>query len=197
MSREVEFFFDYVSPYTYLASTQLGGLSERAGVTFRWRPFVLGGVFQATGNSAPMNVKAKGAHLFTDLERWAKCYGVPLNVPTAFPMKTITSMRMALAADEQGAIVPFSERVFKAYWADNMDISNNDVMLGLAAEAGLDGQKLLARANEQEIKDRLRENTDEAVRRGAFGAPTLFVDNEMFFGNDRLMLLEKFLKNEL
>ena len=109
MAAEVEFFYDFASPYTYLASTQMKGLAERTGAKIQWRPFVLGGVFQATENRAPFTVKAKALHMSADLERWGRLYGVPISMPTIFPMKTITALRMALAADREGAIVPFSD----------------------------------------------------------------------------------------
>jgi 2-hydroxychromene-2-carboxylate isomerase len=180
----LEFFFDFTSPYTYLASTQVDARAARAGGTVRWRPFVLGGVFKATGNRAPLEVVAKGRHMLVDLDRWARRYGVPLVFPRAFPIASVLALRCALAAEAEGKLVPFSHAVFRAAWAEERDVASPEVLAGLAAEVGLDGAALVAAA--QGFKEALIRNTSEAVERGAFGAPALFVGQELFIGNDRL-----------
>jgi 2-hydroxychromene-2-carboxylate isomerase len=191
----VEFFWDPVSPYTYLASTQIEALAARSSARLVWKPFLIGKVFEATGNRAPITVPAKGAHLLVDLQRWARHYGVPLTMPKTFPMSTVLALRCAVAAAEQYEAAPFARALMRAYWAEGLDISLPETLAALAAKAGMDGEALLARAGEQPIKDLLRANTEEAARRGAFGAPTFFVGTEMFWGNDRLRLLEDHLES--
>lgn len=193
MSQEVEFFFDFGSPYTYLAVTQLGRLTEKTGAEIKWKPFLLGAVFKGSGNQSPAAVRPKIMHLMVDLQRWVKLYGVSFKMPSAFPINTITALRMALAAAEKDSVARFSGRVFRAYWEENTDISKDEILVGLAADEGLDGEALLARTKDQEIKDQLKANTDDAIKRGAFGAPTFFVGKEMFWGNDRLTMLERHL----
>ena len=188
----LEFFYDFTSPYTYLASTQVEAVAARAGAAVRWRPFLLGGVFKATGNRAPLETPAKGRHMLVDLQRWAHRLGVPLRFPGTFPIPTVLALRCALAAEAQGKLVPFSKAVFQAAWVDEQDIASPEVLAGLADDLDLDGAALVAAA--PGYKEALVRNTAEAVERGAFGAPTFFVGEELFVGNDRLDFVEAALK---
>jgi 2-hydroxychromene-2-carboxylate isomerase len=188
----LEFFYDFTSPYTYLASTRVEAVAARAGAAVRWRPFVLGGVFKATGNRAPLETPAKGRHMLVDLDRWARRLGVPLRFPAAFPFSPVLALRCALAAEGQGKLVPFSRAVFHAAWAEERDVTSPEVLSGLAAGVGLDGPALLAAA--PAFKEALVRQTSEAVERGAFGAPTFFVGDELFTGNDRLDFVEEALR---
>ena len=188
----LEFFYDFTSPYTYLASTQVEAVAARAGAAVRWRPFLLGGVFKATGNRAPLETPAKGRHMLVDLQRWAHRLGVPLRFPGTFPIPTVLALRCALAAEAQGKLVPFSKAVFQAAWVDEQDIASPEVLAGLADDLDLDGAALVAAA--PGFKEALVKNTAEAVERGAFGAPTFFVGEELFVGNDRLDFVEAALK---
>ncbi len=188
----LEFFYDFTSPYTYLASTQVEAVAARAGAAVRWRPFLLGGVFKATGNRAPLEVPAKGRHMLTDLARWSRRLGVPLRFPGTFPIPSVLALRCALAAEGQGKLVPFSQAVFRAAWAEEQDIASPEVLAGLADDLGLDGAALVAAA--PGFKEALARQTAEAVERGAFGAPTFFVGEELFVGNDRLDFVEAALK---
>lgn len=189
----ITFCWDPASPYTWLAATQIDALAARAGARVDWQPIVLGKVFEATGNRAPATVAAKARHLFKDLQRWARLYDVPLNFPTVFPVNSIAAMRMACAANETGGGGRFALAVMHAYWVDGVDIGQPEALVAAITAAGLDGAALFAASQQQRIKDRLRAHTDEAIRRGAFGAPTFFVGDEMFWGNDRLVLLERHL----
>ncbi len=188
----LEFFYDFTSPYTDLASTQVEAVAARAGAAVRWRPFLLGGVFKATGNRAPLEVPAKGRHMLTDLARWSRRLGVPLRFPGTFPIPSVLALRCALAAEGQGKLVPFSQAVFRAAWAEEQDIASPEVLAGLADDLGLDGAALVAAA--PGFKEALARQTAEAVERGAFGAPTFFVGEELFVGNDRLDFVEAALK---
>lgn len=188
----LEFFFDFTSPYTYLASTRVDAVAARAGAEVRWRPFVLGGVFKATGNRAPLETPAKGRHMLVDLERWAGHLGVPFRFPKVFPFSPVLALRCALAAEAQGRLVPFSKAVFHAAWAAEQDVTSPEVLARLADGVGLDGAALVAAA--PGYKEALLQNTSQAVERGAFGAPTFFVGDELFVGNDRLDFVEAALR---
>jgi 2-hydroxychromene-2-carboxylate isomerase len=188
---ELEFFYDFVSPYSYLASTQVEGLARRTGATLRWRPFLLGGVFKSTGNRAPIETVAKGKHMWTDLDRWARKLEVPLRRPRVFPVPTVLALRAALAAPPE-ALPAASRALFKAVWADDREVGNPATLAAILGEAGLDGPALVAAAPAQ--KEALTRQTQEAVDRGAFGAPTFFVGSELFVGNDRLDFVEALLR---
>ena len=187
----VEYFFDYVSPFAYLADTQLPALAQRTGAEIVHRPFFLGGVMQATKNSPPITVPSKGRYMFVEIQRWAKRYGVPANPNPHFPVNTLAAMRVAVAALEEPRFGDLHRALFRAVWVDGKNLADEAVLEATVAAAGLDAAALLARAKEQAAKDALRRNTEEAVERGAFGAPTFFVGDEMFWGNDRLDFVEE------
>ena len=191
MSPQLEYFFDYVSPFSYLANSQVPGLVERTGVELVHRPFFLGGVMKAAGNSPPATVPAKGKYMSADLARWAKRYGLEMRFNPNFPINTVKLMRAALVSLEDGSFPAFHEAVFHAMWCEPVNLGDDDVVRGVLEKAGLDAAGLLDRATSPQVKDRLRSNTDEAVERGAFGSPTFFLGEEMFFGNDRLDFVEE------
>ncbi|MBK8942693.1 MAG: 2-hydroxychromene-2-carboxylate isomerase [Polyangiaceae bacterium] len=190
----LEFFFDFASTYSYLASTQLDAMAERAGAEILWRPMVLGAVFQGAGNDMPAKVAAKAPYLLRDIERWAKHYGVPFKMSSHWPCPTIAAERLTLVADESGKGPAFAKAVFRAMWAEDRNINDEAELSKLLAEVGLDPAAALARSKSPEIKERLRTNTDLALSRGAFGAPAMFVGEELFWGNDRLHFVEDALK---
>jgi 2-hydroxychromene-2-carboxylate isomerase len=193
----IEFFWDPASPYTYLASTQIEKLAADCGAQLRWKPFLLGKVFEATGNRPPIGVAAKGRNLGEDLKRWARLYGVPYQWPKLFPLNSVPTTRAAIAAAHAGKAADFARAVMRAYWGEGRDVSQPGEIKAIADSVGLDGDAIVAATADAAVKDELRSNTEEAVKRGAFGAPTFFVGEEMFWGNDRLELLRAFLKNEL
>jgi 2-hydroxychromene-2-carboxylate isomerase len=190
VSQTIEYFFDYVSPFSYLADSQMAGLVERTGAELVYRPFFQSGVMQAAGNSPPATVPAKGKYMFTDIARWCDRYGVELKFNPHFPVMTVKPMRAALVAQEQGVFPAFHEALFRAVWREEKDVSDEAVLGEVIAAAGLDAEKILGRIGDTDVKEKLKANTAEAVERGAFGAPTFFVGEEMFFGNDRLDFLE-------
>ena len=195
--KNVEFFWDVGSPYTYLASTQIDRIAQGCEAVVQWRPFLLGGVFRDTGNKAPAEVPAKGAYLLDDLKVWSAYYGVPFRFSERFPINSVLPMRAAIAADRLGRGREFASRIMQLYWVDGGDPADADSVKEVAAAVGLDGDKIVRMAQEPEIKDALKENSAEAVKRGAFGAPTFFVGEKMFWGNDRLIVLEAYLKGQV
>jgi 2-hydroxychromene-2-carboxylate isomerase len=184
--KRIEFFYDYASTYSYLAHLEIEKLAQAKGAELVFRPMVLGFVFKATGNSMPASVPAKAAYMTHDVRRWVRQYGLPFKMPSAFPVNTIRALRTAVAALEEGSFGAYHHAVMKAYWADDQDIGDAATLTAVARDAGLDGDRLVARAEEPVIKEGLKSNTDEAVARGVFGAPTFFVGDQMFWGNDRL-----------
>lgn len=197
-AREIEFFFDIGSSYSYLAATQMEALAQRTGVPVRWRPFLLGGVFKATGNDMPARLPAKARWMLGDMTLWARHYGIPFKMPSTFPRITLRTQR-ALAAAERlaspAALPAFALALFRGYWAEDQDITSDAVIAAAARSAGLDGAAIVAAIDTPETKDLLRATTEEAVRRGAFGAPAMFVGDMLFWGNDRIPLLEEYLAN--
>lgn len=193
----IEFFWDPASPYTYLAATQIEKIAADCNATLAWKPFVLGATFEATGNRPPISVKAKGQHLFKDLARWASFYGVPFQFPKSFPVNSIAPERAGIAADKAGKGAEFAKAVMTAHWGEGRDISQPEEIKAVAASIGLDGEAIVAATQDPAVKDALKANTAEAIKRGAFGAPTFFVGNDMFWGNDRLELLRAHLKGKL
>jgi len=192
MAAELEFFFDYGSPYSYLADTRLPALCARTGCTVRYRPMLLGGVFKATGNQSPMYepVEAKRQYGTVELQRWIAHYGVPFQMSSFFPINTLPLMRLAHAAQRAGVFPAFHAAVYPAFWAEGQNLGDLEVIAAVLRTANLDAEALGAAAGEASTKQLLRDTTDEAVARGAFGAPTFFVGDEMFFGNDRLAMVE-------
>jgi 2-hydroxychromene-2-carboxylate isomerase len=196
-ATEIELFFDIGSSYSYLAATQMAAVSERAGVPVRWRPFLLGGVFKATGNEMSARIPAKARWMLGDMAMWSRHYAIPFRVPSRFPLMTLRTQR-ALAAVERttpAALPAFALALFKAYWADDQDVTANPVLAAAATAAGLDPAAVIAAIDAPETKELLRATTDEAVRRGAFGAPAMFVGDVLFWGNDRIPLLEEHLRS--
>ncbi|HQX59559.1 MAG: 2-hydroxychromene-2-carboxylate isomerase [Rhodoferax sp.] len=188
MQKSVDFLFDFGSPAAYLAWTQLGKLAADTGATVVPQPILLGGVFQATGNRAPITVPLKGSYLFKDLNRYARRYGVALVMNPHFPINTITLMRIDVGMLEAGhaQLQVYRDAVFHAIWVAQRNMNDADTVAQVLAEAGLDAPALLAMAADPQVKESLKVRTQQAVERGAFGAPTFFVGEEMFWGQDRL-----------
>jgi 2-hydroxychromene-2-carboxylate isomerase len=196
--KTVDFFFDLSSPYSYLASTQIEAVAARHGAEVRWRPFVLGAVFKATGNVMPATVAAKARWMYADLDRWAKHYGVPFRMTPRFPVNALSGMRLVLVAEraQPGGGRKLAQILFHALWVDDLDITDGAVLRSLSIAAGVDEETGVAGLADPAIKDALRANTDEAVRRGAFGAPAVFYKDELYWGNDRLHFLEAALADD-
>lgn len=192
---QIEFFYDYGSPYSYLANSVVPGLAVKHGAELVYRPMLLGGVFKTTGNSSPAFEKVENKRSYGGIvmRRTAEMYDVPISVNPHFPINTLGLMRLAIAAQKEGVFEAFHDVVYPAFWQQGLDLGDVEVQSKLLSEAGLDAAALLARAADDDVKQALKQNTGEAANRGAFGAPTLFVGDEMFFGVDHLPHLERLL----
>jgi 2-hydroxychromene-2-carboxylate isomerase len=190
MAKQIEFYFDYGSPFSYLADTQLPALAGRTGAEIVFRPILLGGIFKATGNASPISIPAKGKYMALELDRWARHYGIEIKMNPHFPFNTIRLMRGAVAALRQERFAAYHPQMYRAVWAEGRNVGKEEVLRELLESSGIDPSSI----DGDEIKNELRANTDQAVARGAFGAPTFFVNGEIFWGNDRLDFVEEALK---
>lgn len=190
MSKQVEFYFDVGSPASYLAWTQIARLAERHGAEVVYQPMLLGGVFKATGNASPASVPAKGRYTRIDFERFARRYEVPFAQNPFFPINTMQLMRGAVALLDGDQFQPYVDAVFRAIWVEGQNMGDPDVVARVLGGQGFDVAGLLQQINDPAVKERLRQITERAIERGVFGAPTFFVGDEMFFGQDRLDFVE-------
>ncbi|MNP13128.1 2-hydroxychromene-2-carboxylate isomerase [compost metagenome] len=188
MSKTVEFYFDLGSPATYLAYTQLPKICAQTDSQLIYVPFLLGGVFKATGNASPATIPAKGRYMFIDLDRYAKRYGVPLTINPHFPINTLVLMRAVTGVQlrQPERFAAFIDCLFKALWIDGRNLNDPATVGAVLSENGFDPQEILALSAEEEVKNALKDTTEKAVQRGVFGAPSMFVDGQLFFGQDRL-----------
>jgi len=191
MSKTVEFFFDFVSPTAFIAHEVLPKIVDRAGAALTYRPMFLGGVMKATGNSPPAMVPAKGAWMAQDLSRWCKKYGVSYAFNPNFPMNTLAAMRGACAIQDQDQFGPYVDAMFKAAWQDEANLGDPEVIAKIVSDLDMDAEEFAGLCQKPQWKQKLKANTDEAVERGAFGAPTIFVGDELFFGQDRLFMVSE------
>ncbi|WP_212631665.1 2-hydroxychromene-2-carboxylate isomerase [Pseudomonas sp. KB-10] len=197
MNKTVEFFFDLGSPASYLAHTQLPDLCRDAGAELVYRPMLLGAVFQATGNASPAMIPAKGHYMLRDLARFAERYGVPMCFNPHFPINTLTLMRLLVAVQlhQPERFDDALQALFQAIWVEGINMGDPAKMAEVLNAAGFDAQALQSQIAEQQVKDALKASTEEAVKRGVFGAPTCFVNGEMFFGQDRLEFIREALRD--
>ena len=192
---ELDFYFDFGSPASYLAYKRLRQLESKYDLTVHWLPMLLGGVFKATGNVSPVTVAAKGNYMVNqDFPRFAKRYSVPMQFNPYFPINTLNLMRGAVAAQEEGVFDRYADAVFDAMWQEQLDLGQVDVVVKTLQNAGLDAMALLELTQSDAIKQTLIANTNQAIDRSVFGAPTMFVGDEMYFGQDRLDFIEADLK---
>ena len=188
MQKQIEHFFDFGSPTSYLAYTQLPRLAAEYGATIAWRPMLLGGVFKATGNASPVTVPAKGRWMADDIAHWARHYGVPFAFNPHFPINTLTLMRGATGIQwrEPDKFERYLDLIYAAMWRTPRNLGDAAVLEGVLKDAGFDPAAFAALVADPEVKARLVATTEEAVARGVFGAPTTFVGTQMHFGQDRL-----------
>ena len=199
MPATLEFFFDCSSPWTYLAFSRVEDVAARAHAVIDWRPVLVGGIFNKV-NEAVYEQRAnphpvKSRYYGKDLQDWARFCGVKIGKPPVFPVRAVDVMRGAIHAQDEGKLVPYAWAAFEAYWGDLKDISQPEILNEICDKVGLDWAGFEAGIKSDAVKARLRDNTDEVIARGGFGSPTMFVNKaDMYFGNDRLELVEAALK---
>jgi 2-hydroxychromene-2-carboxylate isomerase len=199
----IEFFFDCSSPWTWLAFRNLQPMARELGVEVRWRPVLVGGIFNAVNPSVyefrERGVPAKQAYLKKDLQDWARHDGLTIRFPPAvFPVNSVKAMRGCLLLEPEDRLVPFAEAVFEAYWTRDLDISQDSVLAELCERVGVEPARFLEGIAQPGIKAALKANTDEVIARGGFGSPTIFVGgDDMYFGNDRLVLVREAVRRRL
>ncbi|APV51021.1 2-hydroxychromene-2-carboxylate isomerase [Betaproteobacteria bacterium GR16-43] len=196
MPGPIEFYFDFSSPYGYIASTLIDDLGGRVGREVRWKPFLLGPVFKANGQAPLVDVPMKGDYSKRDFDRTARYHGVPFSLPAKFPIGAIAALRSFYWIDDRDAAKAkaFAQAVYKAYFADGVDITDAAQVLAIAQRLGIDGTALSAALNDQAVKDRAKQEVDAIIAKGAFGSPFFIVDGEPFWGNDRLPMLEDWVR---
>lgn len=197
MQAVIDFYFDCSSPWTYLAFHNIQPMAREVGATLNWKPVLVGGIFNAINPSVYQMrenpVPAKWAYNSKDLADWTREAGLRpiLFPPKVFPVNSVKTMRACiwLLRHDADSFVAFATRAFERYWHDDQDISQDVVLAAIAEECGIDAQALAQGMSDPAIKDALKANTEEVIRRGGFGSPTIFVGDDMYFGNDRLTLV--------
>lgn len=198
---KLEVFFDCTSPWTYLAFTGVIPLASKYDIELQWRPILVGGVFNAVNQGvyeareSMFSNERRVTHYMKDLGDWADYYGIKISWPEMHPANAVKIMRGCFVAEEAGLLIPYAKRCFETYWGEGRDVSQNEVVADIVRATGLESESFFRKINQQEYKDRLRANTEELIERGGYGSPTLFInDTDMYFGNDRLPLVEHRLK---
>ncbi len=197
---QFEFFFDISSPWTYIAFHNVRPMAKEFGVAITWRPFLVGGVFNTINPSVYESrehlVPAKAAYRDKDLADWARVTGIPLIwEPTVFPVNSVKAMRGCLVTQQAGRLEDVADVFFDLYWAEDRDISQDDVLTLGCERIGFDQKVFFDGIAEPAVKQQLKDNTEELIRRGGFGTPTMFVNkDDMYFGNDRLLLVREVFK---
>ena len=194
--KTVEFYYDLVSPYSYLAHREVSRICDEHGAELSLRPMLLGAVHNAVGLQAPIEIEAKARYQAQDIRRWAEHYGLPMEFPEPFPFRTLKTMRAAMFLKEREELEAFTREAFALYWEEGgapkglKEADEDGPVSEAARRIGADPEEVLAGASASGAKEALKKATGEAVERGVFGAPAFFVGDEMFFGNDRLHFVE-------
>lgn len=201
----LEVFFDCSSPWTYLGFDSVTRMAERLHIDIRWKPIVVGGVFNKVNRTAYSDrenppVPAKWAYYEKDLQDWAGLYGLVINMPPkcGHPVNSVKCMRGCILLQPLGKLVPFARAAFEALWADGQDLGDDNVLRALCDKVAVDPEWFLTQIGSPEIKSALWDNTNDLIERGGFGSPTFFVDSTaIYFGNDRVVLVENALRKIL
>ncbi|MBX3189188.1 MAG: 2-hydroxychromene-2-carboxylate isomerase [Labilithrix sp.] len=193
MPTSVRFFFDYVSPYAYLASTQLPALASRRGVEVEHVPVLFAAMLDASGARGPGEVPMRRDYMFHDIVRLARLFGVPLEPPATHPFNPLVALRVTHGVEDARERRALVDALFRAVWVESLAIDRPEVVANVARGIGLDGDALVDRASRPDAKARLRAATDEAIAARVFGVPTMIASGELFWGVDSLHLLERFL----
>ena len=186
MTKQLDYYFDVGSPATYLSWTQLPDVVEQSGAKISYKPILLGGLFKATGNASPITVPAKGRWLFSDLNLWAAKYGVTFTMNSNFPVNTLHLMRGLTGYLDDSRFLALADGIFDGMWISDKNMNEPEVVGAIVAAAGVEPSEFMQVIADPKVKQKLIETTKEAEDRGAFGAPTFFVGDQMFWGQDRM-----------
>jgi 2-hydroxychromene-2-carboxylate isomerase len=195
VAQPIDFYFEFASPYGYLASTRIDQIAERHGRTVAWHPIMLGAAFKETGTRPLMQTPMKGPYLLHDVPRFARLLGVPFQAPAVMPVNSLAASRACvwLQPDDPALAKRLAQALFHAHWGQGNDIASPDQVAEVAADLGIDRQDLLAAVADSAIKERLKVQTQASIERGVFGSPFIFVGDEPFWGADRLDQVERWL----
>lgn len=188
MTKNVTFCFDFGSPYSYLAYNNLNSIRE-AGGEVAILPVLLGGIFKATGNQPPATVQKKGEYMFKDINRWSKKLDIPFKMNPYFPILTVPHMRGAVLAQRENILEKYMQVMFEAIWVKAMNLNDQEILTNIAEKSGIDPNQFAEEISSDEIKNKLKENTEFAISKGSFGVPTYYLDDEMFWGIDSVKFL--------
>ncbi len=194
MTKTVTFCFDFGSPYSYLAYNYLSPIKE-TGARIDLKPVLLGGIFKATGNQPPATVQKKGEYMFKDIQRWSNKLDISFKMNPYFPILTVPHMRGAILAQKKNILEDYMQSMFDSMWLKGLNLNDQEILTKVASESGIDPNDFAEGISSDEIKDELRLNTQFAIDKGAFGVPTYFFENEMFWGIDSIKFLLESLKN--
>lgn len=195
VAQRIDFYFEFASPYGYLASTQIDALGERYGCEVHWHPIMLGAALKATGSRPLVDIPLKGPYMRHDLPRFARYLGVPLSLPPRMPANSLHASRAAVWLEDDPPLAGrLTQAIFHAHWGEGRDIGSPDLVAEIAAPLGIDPGALVAAVADPAIKQRLKERTEASLERGVFGSPFIFIGDEPFWGADRLPQVEAWLE---
>lgn len=196
MAAPIDFYFDFTSPYGYLAAERIDALAAKYDRQVNWHAILLGFIFKQTGQVAPMDVPLKGEYVIHDMLRSARYLGIPINFPKEFPKMTIAAARGFYWLQDQDAALArkFAQQVYRAYFVDDRDVGSADVIADIAQSAGVERDSFATHIQSDTVKERFKSESDAAIARKVFGSPYFIVDNEPFWGVDRFEQLERWLK---
>ena len=194
MTKTVTFCFDFGSPYSYLAYNYLSPIKE-TGARIDLKPVLLGGIFKATGNQPPATVQKKGEYMFKDIQRWSKKLNISFKMNPYFPILTVPHMRGAILAQKKNILEDYMQSMFDSMWLKGLNLNDQEILTQVASESGIDPNDFAEGISSDEIKNELKENTQFAIDKGAFGVPTYFLEDEMFWGIDSIKFLLDSLKS--
>ena len=186
MIKPFEFYFDFGSPYTFLAHKEIRRIEKENSIKIKYMPILLGGLLQSSGIKANADIPIKGKYMIRDCKLWAEKYNIEFKFNSYFPIITLNLMRCVLVAKKNGFAQNFINKVFDAIWKDGLNLNDNTIVEKLLKNFDINPKKILIEAGEYKIKDELKKRTDDAYKKGIFGSPTFIVNNKIFWGQDRL-----------
>ncbi|MBI3370439.1 MAG: 2-hydroxychromene-2-carboxylate isomerase [Betaproteobacteria bacterium] len=195
MAAAIDFYFDFSSPYGYLAATKIEALAAKHGRCVNWRPMLLGAAMKVTGGLPLPQIPLKGDYARRDFVRSARFHGAPFRVPSSFPISTVPAVRAFYWAQAKDPVksISLAKALYKAYFADDADISRVEEVIRVATDVGFNSEEVAAGIGDQAVKDKTKAEVDAAIGKGVFGSPFIIIDGEPFWGIDRFDQIEKWL----